>query len=129
MLSVPLRVVQVWFQNQRARDKRAFDQLQRQQSKRNQHRVNRSTANWADDGGDRQRPNASPAMMTPSPHTSVESGSFAEFDGLSGDRFRGRSGARSLEVGDHVASNSQLWIPASQSVWQMGSGLADSAVR
>ncbi|KAF6778989.1 hypothetical protein AHF37_01593 [Paragonimus kellicotti] len=129
MLSVPLRVVQVWFQNQRARDKRAFDQLQRQQAKRSQHRVDRSTANWTNDGGDPKRSNVSPAMMTPSPRTSVESGSFAEFDGLSGDRFQGRSGVRTVEVGDHVASNSQLWIPASQSVWQMGSGLADSAVR
>ncbi|VDP86512.1 unnamed protein product [Echinostoma caproni] len=65
-LGVPVRVVQVWFQNQRARDKRASH------SKRSWLPVQ---SEWPKTKP-QPNPHPSPTAITPSPRTSVESGEF-----------------------------------------------------
>lgn len=79
-LSVPVRVVQVWFQNQRARDKRALTQ---------QHHPNsRSHFDWStipENQAAVSSTDPSPDRMTGG-HTSVHNAHFPGLAGLSPDR-------------------------------------------
>ncbi|THD19949.1 hypothetical protein D915_009149 [Fasciola hepatica] len=98
-LGVPIRVVQVWFQNQRARDKR---------SSHSKRHWPRNQTEWS-----KTKPlsntHVSPNALTPSPRTSVESGSNPDFGEISLGGLR-CSGVPDLSSPKH--SDSQPWRPA-----------------
>ncbi|KAA0200508.1 hypothetical protein FBUS_07755 [Fasciolopsis buskii] len=93
-LGVPVRVVQVWFQNQRARDKRSSYLKRPWPRGQTERSKTRQLSNS----------HATPTALTPSPRTSVESGSNPDFGRLQ------RSDAPDLSSPKH--SDSQPWQPA-----------------
>ncbi|CAH8441411.1 unnamed protein product [Schistosoma curassoni] len=137
-LGVPMRVVQVWFQNQRARDKRAstFGHLNPNSDKSSVSHMNTINPHQFDGHQlhlqEQQRNHCNKQQssdlcpFTPSPHTSVESGPFPEFGGFSSDNL-----VRYVpDVNMHNDSaDVQSWRSVSHAVWLVENGNENSTIR
>ncbi|CAH8435122.1 unnamed protein product [Schistosoma turkestanicum] len=137
-LGVPMRVVQVWFQNQRARDKRAsafghlnpntdnssvthMNTINPHQFDSHQLHLNEQQRNHCD-----KQQSSDLCPFTPSPHTSIESGPFPEFGGFSSDNLVRYV---SNDVHNDSTDVQQSWRSVSHAVWLVDNENENSTVR